>query len=86
MADTAVPVTAHPDGKNPILSRSLLQMWVEHAPERLTFVGTEAGDQFKVEQIPPKGKLSVRGGSGSGGQIGTLTKQGNSGRGSLKLS
>ena len=76
-----VLVTAHPDGRNMIQGRDMLQMWVDNAPDRLVFVSLTAGDQFRQNQMPPKARLEVR---GNGGSIGRITKI--SERGGIRLS
>lgn len=80
MSGGPIPVTAHPDGKNMIQGRDVLQMWVDKAPDRLVFVSLSAGDAFRHHQMPPKAQIEVR---GQGGRIGTITKI--SERGSIKL-
>jgi hypothetical protein len=82
MADAApaIPATCHPDGKQMIQGRDLLAQWVALAPERLVFVSLTNSDIIRPHQMPPKGRIEVR---GSGGRIGMVEKQ--SGRGGIRL-
>jgi hypothetical protein len=82
MADAApaIPATAHPDGKQMIQGRDLLAQWVALAPNRLVFNSLTNGDVIRPNQMPPKGRIEVRGG---GGKIGLVEKI--SDRGGIRL-
>lgn len=76
----AIPATAHPDGRQMIQGRDLLMQWVALAPDRLVFNSLSNGDVIRVHQMPPKGRIEVR---GNGGRIGLVEKI--SDRGGIRL-